>query len=324
MTFRPTFGGWRDAARRLIREGVPPERVAWLEGEEESADAEDVRGDEDAAPRVPRAFLELAGTIARHPDPARWKVLYAVLYRMTHGESDLLLSTTDPDVTRLRTLASEVRDERDDALLGAGEFVPDSDDLGELAHASRFCRGCHLYREATQTVFGEGSPTADVVLVGEQPGSQEDLAGRPFVGPAGEVLDRALAEAGIPRDGVWVTNAVKHFKFQRTPTRRIHQTPTASEVEACRPWLAAELGILRPRVVVCLGATAARAMLGPRFRVTRDRGKLVGSSFGGRIVATYHPSAVLRAPDADNERRIYELIVADLRLAAAEAGRAEG
>jgi DNA polymerase len=154
------------------------------------------------------------------------------------------------------------------------------------------------------------------VLVGEQPGDQEDLQGAPFVGPAGEVLDRALGDAALPRETVYVTNAVKHFKFVRTPKRRIHQTPNSAEIGACRPWLEAELAILRPRVLVCLGASASKALLGPDFRITRDRGRFLQGRWAPKLLATYHPSAVLRAEDEAGQKRIYDLIVADLKLAA--------
>jgi DNA polymerase len=196
--------------------------------------------------------------------------------------------------------------------------VPATSDLSELARAAASCRGCDLYRDATQTVVGKGPATARAVLVGEQPGDQEDLQGAPFVGPAGAVLDRALGEAGLPRAEVYVTNAVKHFKFVRTPKRRLHQTPNSAEIGACRPWLLAELALLEPRVLVCLGASASKALLGDSFRITRDRGRFLGagSAYAPRVMATYHPSAVLRAEDPAGEKRIYELLVSDLRLAA--------
>ena len=194
--------------------------------------------------------------------------------------------------------------------------MPATDDLEELSRAAKACRGCDLYRDATQTVFGQGPKSAKAALVGEQPGDQEDIQGAPFVGPAGAVLDRALTEAGLPRTEVWVTNAVKHFKFVRTPKRRLHQTPNSAEIEACRPWLAEEIRILRPKVLVCLGASASKALLGPQFRITRDRGRFLESSWAPKVLATYHPSAVLRAEDPASEARIYGLIVEDLKLAA--------
>jgi uracil-DNA glycosylase len=318
----PTFGGWRDAARRLITDGVVPADVEWRE---EAPEAVRMRApglfDEARASnstfRVPRAYLELAGSASSHPDPKRWSVLYAVLYRIAHGEPDLLASPEDPDVKSLRRLAAEARDASPVASPGgAALFVPATDDLDELSRAARACRGCDLYRDATQTVFGQGPKSATAVLVGEQPGDQEDIQGAPFVGPAGAVLDRALTEAGLPRTEVWVTNAVKHFKFVRTPKRRLHQTPNSAEIEACRPWLAEEIRILRPQVLVCLGASASKALLGAQFRITRERGRFLESSWAPKVLATYHPSAVLRAEDPASEARIYNLIVEDLKLAA--------
>lgn len=202
-----------------------------------------------------------------------------------------------------------------DGNKGAASFLPDRLDLDALRDAAAGCRGCDLYRNATSTVFGEGPPGARFLLVGEQPGDQEDRQGAPFVGPAGRVLDRALAEAGIERDEVYVTNAVKHFSFTLRGKRRIHQKPTAAEIDACRPWLTAELAVVEPEVVVVLGATAARSVLGPAFRVTKERG--VPVPLGGRLaVATLHPSAVLRAPDRD---ATYAGFLADLQVAARTA-----
>lgn len=181
---------------------------------------------------------------------------------------------------------------------GAAGFVPAGADLGELRAAASGCRGCDLYRDATQTVFGAGPEHATVVLVGEQPGDREDREGHPFVGPAGRLLDRALAEAGIDRDACYVTNAVKHFKFTERGTRRIHKQPGRTEIVACAPWLTAELAVLRPRLVVCLGAIAAQAVLGRDFRVSERRGEVVELA-DRPVVATVHPSSVLRAPDRD-------------------------
>jgi uracil-DNA glycosylase family protein len=168
-----------------------------------------------------------------------------------------------------------------------------------------------LHETGTQTVFGEGSAKAEVVFVGEQPGDQEDLQGRPFVGPAGKLFDKALEEAGIDRSQVYVTNAVKHFKWQARGKRRIHQKPNWSEIAACRPWLDAELEVIRPRVLVCLGATAAQALLGRDFRVSRQRGELVESDLAENVIATVHPSSVLRADDATREQE-YDALVRDL------------
>jgi DNA polymerase len=191
---------------------------------------------------------------------------------------------------------------------------PPTRDLAALAAAAARCTACPLYRHATQTVFGEGAADADVVLVGEQPGDEEDLAGRPFVGPAGRLLDRALADAGIARERCWVTNAVKHFKWTPRGKRRIHERPTSREVAACRPWLEAELASLAPQVVVCLGATAATALVGPSVRVTRDRGRIMASPLAERTLVTVHPSAILRAPDEKARHDAYAQLVADLTV----------
>lgn len=200
----------------------------------------------------------------------------------------------------------------------AAPFVPASSDLEKLREASRGCEGCELYAPATQTVFGEGPRDARIVLVGEQPGDSEDLAGRPFVGPAGEVLDRALAEAGLDRGTLYLTNAVKHFAYIERGKRRIHRTPRTIEVAACRPWLDAELQALAPSLIVCLGATAARAMLGGRFRVMTDHGQFVETRDGRTVLATIHPSAVLRA-DGGRAEEYYAMLVEDLRRVAGRA-----
>ncbi|WP_329047992.1 UdgX family uracil-DNA binding protein [Amycolatopsis sp. NBC_01488] len=200
-----------------------------------------------------------------------------------------------------------------------GAEPPDSTDLDALRSAAAGCRGCSLYRDATQTVFGEGTKKAKILVVGEQPGDQEDLAGEPFVGPAGKLLERAFDEAGFDRKTLYVTNAVKHFKFKRDERgkRRIHQKPGRTEVVACRPWLLAELRAVRPELVLLLGATAAQSVLGAKFRLTAHRGELVEApedvaELVPSAVATVHPSAVLRAPDRDEA---YAAFVADLRAA---------
>jgi DNA polymerase len=192
----------------------------------------------------------------------------------------------------------------------AAEYLPESRTLSELREAANNCHGCDLWRNATQSVFGEGSEDAEVMFVGEQPGDQEDKEGRPFVGPAGRMLDRALEEAGIDRALVYVTNAVKHFKWQPRGKRRIHQKPNWAEMMACRPWLEAEIEVVQPRVIVPLGATAAQSLLGRDFRVTKQRGELIESPWAEYVMATIHPSAILRAEDRDTE---YAGFVADLR-----------
>jgi uracil-DNA glycosylase len=184
----------------------------------------------------------------------------------------------------------------------AADFIPPRPTLPKLQDAARGCRGCHLWVNATQTVFGEGSTSAEVMLVGEQPGDQEDRQGHPFVGPSGKLLDTALEEAGIDRNRVYITNSVKHFKFVVIERgRRLHKKPNAGEIRACNPWLQEEIRLLKPRVIVALGATAAQALLGKQFRVTQDRGKPVASALAEAVIATVHPSAVLRARQQDRE-----------------------
>jgi uracil-DNA glycosylase family protein len=195
----------------------------------------------------------------------------------------------------------------------AAEFIPEHPTLRALREEVQRCRGCDLYRYASQAVFGEGPRSARIVLVGEQPGDEEDRQGHPFVGPAGKLLNRALEEAGIQRSEVYVTNAVKHFKFEERGKRRIHKKPRVSEVKACHPWLEAEISLLKPEVIVCLGATAAQALLGPKFRLTKERGKFVTHPRGPHVTATIHPSAVLRAPDAEQRHEEYRKFVDDLK-----------
>lgn len=186
-----------------------------------------------------------------------------------------------------------------------------------LREIAKDCTACHLHKVGTQTVFGEGGAKARVVLVGEQPGDKEDLAGRPFVGPAGKLLDRALAEAGIERDEAYVTNIVKHFKWEPRGKRRIHKKPNNLEIMACRPWFEAEVAALKPEVVICLGATAAQALLGREFRVTQRRGEMIeGTPYATFVMATVHPSAILRAPDDDSRRQETAAFIRDLKIAA--------
>ena len=319
----PTFEAWQAAARVLLTEGVAPSDVTWRE----APGAPLAVGPAAGSARVPRQFLDLARQASGATDPARWAALYTVLYRLVHECRDLLADPRDRDVRRLKGLAAQAwrqaqQAEVQEALAleqqggGAASFVPAGAGLDQLRAAAARCEGCELFRHATQVVFGRGPTDARVVLVGEQPGDQEDLKGAPFVGPAGEVLDRALAEAGIDRQRVYVTNAVKHFKFELRGKRRIHQTPRMPEITACRPWLEAELQVVKPAVLGALGATAARAIFGPDFRLLKQRGQFFPTPWAPKTLATLHPSAVLRGQDAAEEARLYAMLLADLRLIA--------
>jgi uracil-DNA glycosylase family protein len=204
---------------------------------------------------------------------------------------------------------------RAQATGSAADFLPNRLSLPALREAAAGCKGCHLWQVGTQTVFGEGAQAAQVMFVGEQPGDQEDRTGKPFVGPAGRLLDEALVTAGIDRSTTYVTNAVKHFKWQARGKRRIHQKPNWTEMTACRPWLEAELAVVKPRVLVLLGATAAQSLLGRQFRVTQHRGELVESDLAKAVTATIHPSAILRGDPEQREREL-AAFVDDLRFVA--------
>jgi DNA polymerase len=196
--------------------------------------------------------------------------------------------------------------------VSAADFLPARNTYDALCDAARACRGCHLYMHATQTVFGAGDTRAGLMLVGEQPGDMEDVLGRPFAGSSGRRLEEALDEAGIARESLYVTNAVKHFKFEVRGHRRVHKTPNAAEVAACRPWLMAEIALVRPKAIVCLGATAARSLLGNDFKLLRQRGRWAEGPYGARVMATYHPAAALRARDAQQRERIFRFILNDI------------
>jgi uracil-DNA glycosylase family protein len=198
----------------------------------------------------------------------------------------------------------------------AAELIPGRPTIDKVRQAALECKACDLWKSGTQTVFGEGSRNAQVMFVGEQPGDQEDLAGRPFVGPAGRLLDRALVEAGIERSAVYVTNVVKHFKWEPRGKRRIHAKPNASEIAACRPWLETEIALVRPRIIVCLGATAAQALLGRGFKVSQRRGEFLESPLAPLITATVHPSSLLRAPDEQARREETRRFIEDLKKVA--------
>jgi probable DNA metabolism protein len=404
-------------------------------------------------PRVPAPFLELAGTVACHRDPARFQLLYRILWRLTTTEPHLLQIHTDDDVYRVRQMEKAVRrdahkmqafvrfrkvsgvdgeqfiawhrpdhrivrlvapffarrfpamnwailtpdesvawdqtrltygpghaqrdapqpDQLEDlwrtyygsifnpariklkAMIremplrhwgtlpeteiiqdlladaprrvaemiarqeghsrSAADHLPDNRSWETLRAAAVHCRGCDLFQDATQTVFGEGPISARIVLVGEQPGDQEDLAGKPFIGPAGQILNNALEQAELDRSQIYVTNAVKHFKFEPSGPRRLHKKPGSREIAACRPWVEAELELIKPVVLVCLGATAAQSLIGPEFSLTRQRGQFVKSTFCDLTLATYHPSAVLRSPSPEQRENIQSMLIQDLALA---------
>ena len=448
------FASWRTAARQLLSQDVSPQDVLWSPGLFATEALPASLGQPTAS--VPKDFLDLAKTVALHRDDAKWPLLYRVLYRLTHGERNLLKIDIDDDVRELYGMEKAItRDmhkmkafvrfrrvpesdpeqfiawHRPDHLIvealapwfadrfgamhwsiltpdrsahwntealtfapgvprseapsddnledlwrdyyasifnparvkvkamkaempvrhwatlpeaqlipsllaqadtrviqmatsqktSATPFVPATRNLLELQTAAPNCRGCELYQHATQVVFGEGPSDAKVVMVGEQPGDEEDTKGHPFIGPAGRLLSKAMGESGLDREKIYVTNAVKHFKFIERGKRRIHAKPTGIEISACRPWLEAELASIAPELIVCLGATAAQALMGREFRVTTDRGKFFPHRWGKELVATIHPSAILRAQDRAEEE--YDLFVKDLRLIAARVAELE-
>jgi DNA polymerase len=201
--------------------------------------------------------------------------------------------------------------------LSAEDFLPPKNTFAALCAAAQACRGCPLYLHATQTVFGAGDTRASLMLVGEQPGDIEDLLGRPFAGASGQMLERALESAGLKREALYVTNAVKHFKFEQRGFRRARKTPSAGEIAACRPWLLAEIALVKPRVIVCLGVVAARSLMGGDFRLLRQRGRWREGPEGARVIATYHPSAALRAREEHERERIFRVMLNDIIDAAA-------
>lgn len=458
------FAGWRRAARQLIAEGIAPEAVHWSEGGAASlfgADAP-VAGGKAPAFTVPAPFLALIEALICHRDPQRYALAYRLLWRLLHGERQLLQLVTDPDVLRARQAEKNVRrdshkmkafvrfrevraedgepvfvawfepehyivervapffvrrftgmrwsmltpyrsahwdgttlhygpgatkadapsedvledywrtyyasifnparlkvqamksempmkywknlpeaalipelirtaEARTLAMVEAEATVPKkriaapvqtaeptaAGSLAELKAQAKDCRACPLWQPATQTVFGDGPARARLMIVGEQPGDQEDLVGKPFVGPAGKLLDRALADAGLDRAAAYVTNAVKHFKFEQRGKIRLHSPPNRGEQRACHPWLEAEIARVAPRLILCLGATAAKALIAPDFALTAERGRWFEGPDGTRVLATVHPSYLLRQRDAETRERKYAAFVADLRLVAA-------
>lgn len=332
----PTFEDWRQAARELLLHDIPPDEVVWVDAS--SHDPSRLDFDKTARPSpggpksplisVPKSFVDLARRVAEHHDPARWSILYRLLWRLVHENRDLLRVATDPDVAAAARMGrSATQGAEGPSAMGqppqlepdaaiAAAFLPTDLSLPALREAAARCTGCALYKTATQTVFGMGPTEARVMFIGEQPGDQEDLAGAPFVGPAGEVLTRALAEVGIWRHEVYITNAVKHFKWEPRGKRRIHMTPRLQEIQACRPWLEAEIETIKPSMIVCLGATAAQSLMGPQFRVMRNRGRAFQTRWAPWLMATIHPSAILRIDDPAAQEQAYADLVADLRIVA--------
>jgi uracil-DNA glycosylase family protein len=200
-----------------------------------------------------------------------------------------------------------------DIVVTAADYIPTRPTIKKLQEAAAECRACHLWKTGTQTVFGEGKPSSTVMFIGEQPGDKEDLAGRPFVGPAGGLLDKALQGAGIDRSKVYVTNVVKHFKWEPRGKKRIHKKPNAAEINACMPWLQAEIRVVKPRAIICLGSTAAQAVIGPKFRVSIQRGQFVKSDLAELVTATVHPSSILRAPSDEARRKEMRRFIDDLK-----------
>jgi uracil-DNA glycosylase family protein len=333
---------FREHARALIAAKARPRDVTW------TTSADDLFGE--APPpdvkipkfTVPGAYVELARDVLLHRDPQRFALLYEMLWRLLNDDHMLLAIFSDPLVYRLRQMQKAVerdrhrmvfarihkaKEERTEHMIDAPtaprlsvrETAPvvsdaEADTLAALKHQAQTCQRCPLFSDATQTVFGEGPNDAPVVFVGEQPGDQEDLAGLPFVGPAGRLFDRALGEAGIERSRVYVTNAVKHFKFSPRGKKRIHQKPNTGEVEHCRWWLDRELALIQPKLVVALGGTAARAITGKDVKITQMRGCTVTLRDGMSVLFTVHPSYLLRLPDAAAQAAEYRHFVEDLAL----------
>jgi uracil-DNA glycosylase family protein len=329
------FAEWRDAARGLLITGTQPSDVRWEVARDDlfAAPSEIAPVTGRAVGVVPERFIELAKVALFHKDPLRFALLYRVLFRL-QKDKGLLLLRSDPDVSRLYKLASDLREEMRQRAEARNHPAPltispaeeevearmsDEREAAEITSlaaaraAVQGCTRCPLYKFATQAVFGQGPQAAEVMFVGEQPGDQEDLAGQPFVGPAGAVFDRALEKVGIDRQRVYVTNAVKHFKFEPRGKKRIHQKPNAGEIQACRFWLNLEREFVRPKLIVALGATAATSLMGKSASITSLRGKKLELPDGSNLLVTVHPSYLLRMPDRDKAAEELKRFEADLR-----------
>jgi len=309
------FDGWRNAARALALEGVPAGEVIWQVGAAADLFAEPEAAAASTGPAftVARSFIDLARLAIGHDDPERFALLYALLLRC-RDDPEVMEKRGDPLLLRVEAMARVVRNR---------ELEPASADAAALLEKLRaeaaHCTRCPLHRHATQTVFGEGPADARLMLVGEEPGDQEDIQGRVFVGPAGRVLDRALDDAGIDRARIYLSNAVKHFKFEPRGKRRIHAKPDTGEIEACRWWIEQEQMLVRPVVTVALGAVAARSLFGRTVTIGRERGREVDLPEGGMGWITVHPSFLLRIDDKMRAAEEYDRFVEDLRQAAALA-----
>ena len=325
------FEEWRGAARALLMRGALPDAVRWQAGGDDlfaasGASVAAVTGR--AVGVVPPLFIDLARVALHHDDPLRFALLYRLLFRLQKDHA-LLGARDDPDVARLYKLCADMRAaaarRREARNQPAPEMIsppPEEMSMDErmaitsLAAARaavQGCMRCPLHQFATQAVFGEGPATAEVMFVGEQPGDQEDLAGKPFVGPAGQVFDRALETAGIDRQRVYVTNAVKHFKFEPRGKKRIHQKPNVGEITACHFWLELERDFVRPKLVVALGATAAQSLMGKAASITSLRGRKLELPDGAALMVTVHPSFLLRMPDREKAAQELKRFEADLR-----------
>ena len=331
LAYAEDFEGWRNAARTLALADVPPGDISWqiANGPADlfvERQGKPLPSTTATAFSVPRAFLTLAQSVIGHPDPERFDLLYRLLLRLR--SKPRAMDDNDTLMQRLERMAREVRrakhgkDNPASALVSAEEPMAvrtkqrvGSNVMGAweaIRVEAMTCTRCHLYKHATQTVFGEGPLDAKILFVGEQPGDQEDLAGRPFVGPAGQVLDKALAEAGVDRNETYVTNAVKHFKFEPRGKRRLHQKPDGPEIEACRWWIEQERLLIRPPLTVALGATAARSIFGKVVTISSMRGRPHQLEEGGEAWVTVHPSFLLRIPEEDRKQAEYARFVEDL------------
>ncbi len=309
------FESWRETARSLILAGIPPQEIEWHVGEDPHEQSL-LPAPPGAGISVPKGFFDIARQAIAHDDPNRFGLLYALLYIVTQDRT-ALTDRSDPLVARVEAMAREVSmaiTERIEA--GSNSEAA----LEALRQDANGCTRCDLYRHATQIVFSEGPVDAPLMLVGEQPGDQEDLQGRPFVGPAGQMLDKALEKAGIDRARTYISNAVKHFKFEPRGKRRIHSKPNAGEISACRWWLDQERALIKPRVIVALGATAGHSLLGKSVTINRLRCTPITLPDGSECHVTIHPSYLLRIDDDARAKEEYQMFVRDLTAAKNAAG----